>query len=422
LRRIIAITVALVAALIALPTAANAAVTPDLTALTAPADGTLHAEWANPDDPVGFSYSAVRCSPLNAAGTPTIADMGRWLRWPGNYTTGSADTTAFQNGTAVAGGTTYRCYVTEIDTSGRVGGRSVPLDVTATPVDPPPTPSPSPTPGPTDTPSPTPSPDPTPTPSPTPTPPPGTRPAPTRNLNWTLPESSYFSSYRQDSATVNSTHGYSDAFQRFPGVHSWLVTAPPNGKARLYGRVSNFTESGTDGHDSWYGFSFLLDGWNIGEIVDNGHFFCAFTGTRYTDGQPNGPRGLAGCRGSSKGDSHIAMRTIITPSSSVSGSEKDLGGYLTNDRWIDGIEHIRWTSDFTGYAETWFKYADEDWSQAAHVRWDGPTDYWLSSGGPHFAWLGVYQGDGFSSTHRVFWGPWRVGPSRESVDPANPTP
>jgi hypothetical protein len=98
LRRIIAITVALVAALIALPTAANAAVTPELTALTAPADGTLHAEWVNPDDPVGYP-TPPRCSPLNAAGTPTIADLGRWLRWPGNYTTGSADTTTFQNGT-----------------------------------------------------------------------------------------------------------------------------------------------------------------------------------------------------------------------------------------------------------------------------------------------------------------------------------
>jgi hypothetical protein len=54
----------------------------------------------NPDDPVGY----LQRRPLLAAECvrrPTIADMGRWLRWPGNYTTGSADTGTFQNGTPV---------------------------------------------------------------------------------------------------------------------------------------------------------------------------------------------------------------------------------------------------------------------------------------------------------------------------------
>jgi hypothetical protein len=106
------------------PAAAGAFVTPELTVLSSPQPGVLHAEWVNPDDAVGFGYNAVRCVDLTALGSSAVPDMSRWTRWPGNYTTGSADQ-------PVAAGDSYRCYVTEIDTAGRVGGRSVPLDVTA---------------------------------------------------------------------------------------------------------------------------------------------------------------------------------------------------------------------------------------------------------------------------------------------------
>jgi hypothetical protein len=167
---------AIITAVVAL--SASAAVTPTLTVLSSLSVGGLHAEWTNPDDPAGVSYNAVRCQD-NA--TP-ISDLGRWKRWPGNYTEGTAETTVFQDGTQVQPRHSYRCYVTEIDQAGGLGGRSNLVDATVLAPDPTPTPEPTVSPDPTSTPeppdpTPTPEPSPSPSPSPSPTPEPGIIPA-----------------------------------------------------------------------------------------------------------------------------------------------------------------------------------------------------------------------------------------------------
>jgi hypothetical protein len=259
---------------------------------------------------------------------------------------------------------------------------------------------------------------------PPPPPPPigGARPATVINANWVAGESTYFSSFSQDAAEVVSTHGYTTAVERFPGVRSWMVTSPPNGKARIYGRINGFSESGTDGHDRWYGFSFQLHGWKFTENTGGPGGFCAFTGTRYNDGQPNGPRGLTGCEGSSSGSTHIGSRTIIDPNTAVAGSALDYGAWLVNDRWIDQVFHIKWSGTNNGVVQVWTKYADQPWPSQPQTNWTGITDYWVSTGGPHFAWLGIYQGNSFSTTHNVYWGPYRIGASFAAVDPNNPAP
>jgi hypothetical protein len=257
---------------------------------------------------------------------------------------------------------------------------------------------------------------------PPPPPPPsggGTRSGPfIINANWTATEDTYFASYKQDSATVVSTHAYTTAIERHPGVKSWLVTAPPHGKARLYGRLKGTSGITGGSGEQYFGYSFYLEGWNTGEIFDNGNTFCAFTGTRYDDGQPNGPRGLAGCFGRTHGDTSLATRTIIDPSTSVAGSELDEGKYITNGRWIDQVQRVKWSHSASGQVEIWTKYADQTWAQATHILYNGITDYWPDgTGGTHVTWLGIYQGDSFTTTHKQYWGPYRMVDSSKNSNP-----
>ncbi|MBA3529821.1 MAG: fibronectin type III domain-containing protein, partial [Propionibacteriaceae bacterium] len=340
---------------------------------------------ASPDS--HFSYFAVRRS------TNPKLDIAQWERLTPNYTA----PTATDNG--LTSGTTYYYYVTEIDSAKKVSARSNIASATPTVT--------------TDD-------------RAVATPTPSARPTPIYNANWTAPsDSRYFSEFSNFGSTVHPSHGFTSEQERHPGQRSWRVVSPPTmavgdgNPARIYGRLRSPTVR-SDGTERWYGVSFRIGAdWNLDEIRGSGAYFCALAGFRYTDGQPNGPGGWIGCHNGTM----VARGVIIDPDTVVTGSDQYLGDFMVKERWVDAIAHIKWSIGSDGLAEFWTKFADQSWDSAVFTgRYSGPTDYWTSVGGPHYDWIGYYGGDSITTTRTVDYGPWRVGTSWASVDPANPAP
>jgi hypothetical protein len=341
--------------------------------------------WDVSTDP-DYAYSSVRCTD-----DPTT-DRDTWIRLPGDYRAGSATSSGLRSGRS------YSCYVTHVAAGNRqyISPKSSVATVqTATVSDPSPR----------------------------------TRSAPIYNANWTAAsDTTYFSKFSNEGSTVHPWHGFTTAEARHPGQRSWRVVSPPtepvgNGNpARLQGRLRSPVVS-PDGTERWYGVSFRLGAdWDLDEIGGNEAYFCTLTGFRYNDGHPNGPGRWIGCHVGTQGDPMLARGVIIDPDTVVSGSTQLLGNFLVERRWIDAIAHIKWSTGSDGFAEFWTKFADEPWDSAVFTgRYSGQTDYW-DTGGAHYDWIGYYGGDNVTTTRTIDYGPWRVGTTRASVDPANPAP
>jgi hypothetical protein len=437
MRRALTATVLTAAAVTLAAGNANAAVTPTLTALTSPADGTLHAEWTIPDDPAGFSYAAVRCEDV----AQPITDMGRWSRWPGNHTEGFADTTTMttirRQVVTVQPGVTYRCYVTEIDVAGGISERSSTLDVTAagTPApDPTPEPSPSPTPEPTTTPTPSPSP------SPTPTPDPG---------GGTVLWGTTFENETVDSVGRPPSQGSLGIFSKWFGSveHDWdpspnfcelrimgdggrtgakymRVTVGPSAgaSANKPGRCqpqANLNPKAAPGQDRWYGWSQRLTGFDASQIRDNRTYFADVGGGfRYTlkacgNGPGNGLGKLMPPGTDPQRNNHAGLYWRVGTNLASTVGQANVGAFYFDTgilpQWHDVVMHMRWSLGTDGLREVWYDGVKIGAYQGATLGCNSPSNFRVG---------GIYEGTAVTVQRTQDTDNMRVGTSYAAVDPS----
>jgi hypothetical protein len=351
-----------------------------------PGDHKVTLDWANNLES-DFSYYAVRRSTTSDPAT------GTWTRLPGNLTT----STVVDADPALVPDTTYYYYVTAVDVDGNISARSAVVSAK-----------------PTGTISPTPSPSPSPTPA-------GSRDE--ANVIWSDDDNlSKIPLLHYNNQEAGSTVTLSSTVARHSGGKSIRINIPATvgnggnpGRAQVVPSIGS--GHGTYGDTRWYGVSVYFDQnwtWDGDQLANDAHGFLdliTFRWTSLTGGGdigatpgsgPNlGGRVLSGQRG---WHAYFPPKVRNTPN-----PYEVIAAPFVKGQWIDIIQEIKWSTGSDGYRRIWMngKLVDEH---------HGPTVQFAGSKwGPRF---GVYEGDNIKSARTVYYDEYRVGKTRDAVDPA----